>query len=219
MLHSCQAEQAKIPRIFISTFRAGPSAGKISEETDKHYRMSSDSLLDRAQKLDARALAAIHDRYYPAVYRYIRYRLDNEQMVEDLSSEVFLRLLDHLHRQKGPINDLRAWLLGTSANLVNDHLRQKYRRPQEVLDNHERLPSTDNPESQVEQNDSHREVREAMQKLTNEQQHVLALRFSQGLSLEETAQVLEKTTGAIKVLQFRALATLRKLLSKSVHLM
>ena len=177
--------------------------------------MNSDSLLERAQKLDVQALALIHDHYYPVVYRYVRYRLDNEQIVEDLSSEVFLRLLDHLHRHKGVIHDLRAWLMGTAANLVNDHLRQKYRRPQEVLEDHEMLPATDDPEKQAEQNDAHREVREAMQHLTDEQQHVLALRFSQGLSVEETAQELDKSTGAIKVLQFRALAALRQLLGKT----
>jgi RNA polymerase sigma-70 factor (ECF subfamily) len=177
--------------------------------------MNSDSLLERAQKLDVQALGLIHDRYFPVVYRYIRFRLDNEQIVEDLSSEAFLRLLDHFHRQKGVIHDVRAWLLGTAANLVNDHLRQKYRRPQEVLEDHEMLPASDDPENQVEQNDAQREVRQAMRQLTEEQQHVLALRFSQGLSVEETAQVLDKSSGAIKVLQFRALAALRKLLSKT----
>jgi RNA polymerase sigma-70 factor (ECF subfamily) len=52
-----------------------------------------------------------------------------------------------------------------------------------------------------------------MQRLTREQQHVLALRFSQGFSVEETAKLMNKTIGAVKVLQFRALATMRTLLT------
>ena len=169
-------------------------------------------LLERAKKLDRQALAEIHDLYYPQVYRYVHYRLDNEQVVEDISAEVFLRLLDHLHQHKGEIHDLRAWLLGTAAHLVSDHLRQRYRKPLEDLENYDALPASDDPQRTVEHNDNHREVREAIQQLTREQQHVLALRFSQGLSVEETAQMMNKTAGAIKVLQFRALATLRKLL-------
>ncbi len=182
------------------------------QSANEAHRMNADRLLECAQNLDTQALAQIHDRYYPAVYRYVRYRLDNEQIVEDISSEVFLRLLDHLHRQKGEIHDLRGWLLGTASNLINDHLRQKYRRPTEDLDDHEALVSGENLHQTVEQNDNQRAVHQAMQKLTHEQQHVLALRFSQGLTLEETAQLMSKTIGAVKVLQFRALAAIRKLL-------
>jgi RNA polymerase sigma-70 factor, ECF subfamily len=174
--------------------------------------MNPNRLLERAETLDPQALAQIHDRFYPAVYRYVRYRLDNEQVVEDISSEVFLRLLNHFYQQKGEIHDLRAWLIGTASNLVNDHLRQKYRRPTENLEDHESLISDEDLHRTVEQNDNQRAVRQAMQQLTPEQQHVLALRFSQGMSVEETAQMMDKSIGAIKVLQFRALASIRKLL-------
>jgi RNA polymerase sigma-70 factor, ECF subfamily len=184
---------------------------KTSSTKDVHL-MSPDRLLECAQNLDPQALAQIHDRYYPAVYRYVRYRLENEQLVEDISSDVFLRLLDHLHRRKGEIHDLRAWLIGTASNLANDHLRQKYRRPTEDLEDHESLVASDDLHGEVEQNDNQRAVQRAMQQLTREQQHVLALRFSQGMSLEETAQMMNKTIGAIKVLQFRALTSIRKLL-------
>jgi RNA polymerase sigma-70 factor, ECF subfamily len=184
---------------------------QIQPANDFH-QMNADRLLECAQNLDTQALAQVHDRYYPAVYRYVRYRLDDEQVVEDISSEVFLRLLNHLHRQKGEIHDLRGWLLGTASNLVNDHLRQKYRRPTEDLNDHEWLASGDDPSRTAEHNDNQRAVRRAIQQLTRDQQHVLALRFSQGMTIEETAQLMNKTIGAIKVLQFRALASIRKLL-------
>jgi RNA polymerase sigma-70 factor, ECF subfamily len=189
----------------------GSAVFQIRSTQDAHL-MTPDRLLECAQNLDPQALAQIHDRYYPAVYRYVRYRLENEQIVEDISSEVFLRLLDHFHRQKGEIHDLRAWMIGTASNLVNDHLRQKYRRPTEDLEDHETLVATDDLHGTVEQNENQRAVQQAMQQLTREQQHVLALRFSQGMSIEETAQMMNKTIGAIKVLQFRALASIRKLL-------
>jgi RNA polymerase sigma-70 factor (ECF subfamily) len=184
---------------------------QINSTKDTHG-MNAELLLERAHQMDTQALAQVHDRYYPAVYRYVRYRLDNEQVVEDISADVFLRLLDHLHHRKGEIHDLRAWLLGTASNLVNDHLRQKYRRPTENIEEHEWIPSNDDLHQTAEQNESQNAVRDAMNHLTREQQHVLALRFSQGFSVEETAQTMNKTAGAVKVLQFRALAAIRKLL-------
>ncbi len=175
---------------------------------------ASDRLLERALSLDTQALARLHDRCYPVVYRYVRYRLEDEQLVEDISSEVFLRLLDHIHRHKGEIRDLRAWLLGTASNLINEHLRQKYRRRTENLTDHETLSSNEDVHHAAEQSDRRKAVRQAMHHLTNEQQHVLALRFSQDLSIEETARLMNKTTGAVKVLQFRALAAIRKIINR-----
>jgi RNA polymerase sigma-70 factor (ECF subfamily) len=182
------------------------------ESADSARIMNQDILLERAQRLDEQSLAQIHDRYFPVVYRYVRYRLDDDQIVEDISSDVFLRLLDHLHKRKTEIHDLRAWLLGTASNLVNDHLRHKYHKPQESLSDHETRSSSDDPQRTAEDNERQNIVRKAMRKLTREQQHVLALRFSQELSIEETAHIMNKTTGAIKVLQFRALTSLRKIL-------
>jgi RNA polymerase sigma-70 factor, ECF subfamily len=179
---------------------------------DGSHAMSADTLLERAYHMDEQSLGIIHDRFFPVVYRYVRYRLEDEQVVEDISSDVFLRLLDHLHKHKSDIRDLRAWLLGTASNLVNDYLRHKYRKPVENLADHEKLATNDDPQRSAEDREHQSIVRRAMQKLTREQQHVLALRFSQELSIEETAQMMRKSSGAIKVLQFRALASLRKLI-------
>lgn len=177
--------------------------------------MEPETLLARARDLDEQALAAIHDQYYPTVYRYVRYRLEDEQMVEDIASEVFLRLLDTLNRRSADIRDLRAWLLGTTANLINDHLRRKYRRPVENIEDFEFLAGLDNPSDSVEVNEQQRQIRKALRHLTSDQQQVLSLRFLLECSIEETARVMRKTEGAVKVLQFRAIASLRKFLEDS----
>jgi RNA polymerase sigma-70 factor, ECF subfamily len=189
------------------TRRTLASAGSM----ERYHTIHPDTLLERAYRLDEQSLAIIHDHFFPMVYRYVRYRLEDEQIVEDIASDVFLRLLDHLHKHKSDIRDLRAWLMGTASNLVNDHLRHKYRKPIENLADYETLTAGDDPQRSTEDREHQSIVRRAMQKLTREQQHVLALRFSQELSIEETAQMMRKTAGAIKVLQFRALASLRKL--------
>lgn len=179
--------------------------------------MEPDSLLARAHELDEQALAVLHDQHYPSVYRYVRYRLEDDLIVEDISAEVFLRFLNTLHRKNGEIRDVRAWLLGTAANLINDHLRRKYRRPEENLENLEFLASIDSPEHAAESNDRNRQVRSALGQLTPDQQQVLSLRFALECSVEETARIMRKTSGAVKVLQFRALASLRRMLEGKDH--
>jgi RNA polymerase sigma-70 factor (ECF subfamily) len=177
--------------------------------------MEPETLLARARDLDDQALAAIHDQYYPIVYRYVRYRLEDDQVVEDIAADVFLRLLDALSRRSSDIRDLRAWLLGTTANLINDHLRRKYRRPIENIEDFEFLSGLDNPVNSVEINEQQQQVRGALEQLTTDQQQVLSLRFLLECSIEETARVMRKTEGAVKVLQFRAIASLRKFLEDS----
>jgi RNA polymerase sigma-70 factor, ECF subfamily len=172
--------------------------------------MEPEKLLERARALDESALASIHDLYYPTIYRFVRYRLEDEQVVEDIAAEVFLRFLEALTRRTTEIRDLRAWLMGTTANLINDHLRRKYRRPVEDLEDYEFLPGKENPEGSAETNEQQNMVRQSMHRLTHDQQLVISLRFLLDCSIEETARLMRKTEGAVKVLQFRALASLRK---------
>lgn len=64
--------------------------------------MHSKDLPERARQLEPSTLTQIHDRYYPEIYRYVRFRLQDEHVCEDIAGEVFLRLLDALHKQRGP---------------------------------------------------------------------------------------------------------------------
>jgi len=180
--------------------------------------MITDDQLLRAQRLDTSTLAEIHDLYYPQVYRYVRYRLDDEQVYEDITSEVFLRLLDALHKKHGPAQNLRAWLFGTASNQVNDHLRARYTRKIDVIDGDGFDPAGGiHPGDLFDEEWMQQQVVVALQELTPEQQHVLALRFSDERSLDETANILGKSVAAVKALQFRAIASLRRLLEERIR--
>ncbi len=166
---------------------------------------------DRLRKLDPAAIGAAHKRYYGELYRYATYRLGDPDLAEDLASEAFLRLLDSLQRQKGPLQNLRAWLFGTLSNMIHDHYRRSYRHPagnlaEDILD------PAPGPAGQTEKRDQLRAVAQAMRSLTAEQQHVLSLRFGSQLSIEETARLMGKKPNAVKALQFRALRALRSAL-------
>jgi RNA polymerase sigma-70 factor (ECF subfamily) len=179
--------------------------------------MQSEDTLIRARQLDTLTLTQIHDRFYPEIYRYVRFRLDDEQVCEDIVSEVFLRLLDALHKQRGPQENLRGWLFGTASNLVNDHLRFRYSHRVEPLDDHTGLSDDRHPESAFEQIWQQEQVRNAVRQLTPEQQHVLALRFAEDRSLDEAANIMGKTVTAIKALQFRAIGALRRAMKHKVR--
>jgi len=169
---------------------------------------------DGLRHLDPETVTAIHEQYYPMLFRYARYRLGDPLLAEDVAAETLMRLLDAVSKGRMPNTSLSGWLMGTAANLVNQYYRKLYRRQTVALEDQpeDSLPSSDehSPHIQAERHDQMLILRQAMQQLTPEQQHVLALRFGSELSLKETAEIMGKKVNAIKALQFRALASLRK---------
>ena len=175
---------------------------------------SQTALLKRVRKRDLRALGEIHDRYYPALYRYALFRLGDDAAAQDVASEVFLRLLDALRAGRPPQTSLGGWLFGVAAHLVVDHFR---RAPRESVPLSEAMLSHASPTAEAENNILHRQLRAAIRQLTVEQQAVLALRFGDGCSLEQTAEALSKSVNAVKALQFRATEALRRVLVEIEH--
>jgi len=165
--------------------------------------------LEGLRKLDSQSVGTVYDRYFPEVYRYVRYRIGDETTAEDIASDVFVRLLEATQKKQGPQSNLRGWLIATASNAVNDHYRRNYRRPVEVLS--ETMPDgAPGIHTEIDLREQQHLVQSALSQLTPEQQHVLALRFGQGYSLEETAAILDKNINAVKALQFRALAALQR---------
>jgi RNA polymerase sigma-70 factor (ECF subfamily) len=169
---------------------------------------SDAALLARARDLDGRALALIHDQYYPALYRFALYRLGETEAAADVAAEVFVRLLDALHAGRAPQTSLRGWLFGVAGHLVADHFRRKPAAPLS-----DALPDGQSVTGEVEARLTRGAVQTELRRLTDEQQQVLALRFGDGFSVEETAATLGKSVTAVKALQFRAVEALRRALS------
>ena len=166
-------------------------------------------VLDGLQNLNQQVISAIYDQYFPEIYRYVLYRMSDPQLAEDIASDVFIRLLEAAQSGRAPKKNLKGWLLSTASHVVMDHLRRKYRRPEEEL--FDTMPDlSPGIASEIDQREQNRVVNDAYSKLTPEQQNVLALRFGQGYSLEETAALMDKKVNAVKALQFRALASLQR---------
>jgi RNA polymerase sigma-70 factor (ECF subfamily) len=170
------------------------------------------ALLARARQFDTEALAQIHDSYYGPIFRYVAFRVSDRDSAEDLTSDVFMRFLSALRQRNPPSTTLRGWLYAVAANVVSDHLRKRYRAPQVELD--EAIVSREaGPAEVVEAALAREDLRQAMAGLTEEQQHVIALRFGHELPIQEVARTIGKTEGAVKQLQARAIAALARILA------
>lgn len=163
---------------------------------------------DCLDNLDPQAVTAVYNQYFPEIFRYVQYRLGDDALAEDISSEVFFHLLKAVKDECRPVKNLRGWLIGTARHMVVDHIRLKYRHPcDEISDAIEY--EGDDPCEEVEKRDNAQTLQLALIQLTEDQQQVLALRFGQGFSLEETAALMNKKINAIKALQYRALNALQ----------
>ena len=168
------------------------------------------------RKLDSQSVSGIYDQYFSEIYRYVRYRIDDDNVAEDLASDVFVRLLESVQKNLEPQTNLKGWLIATASNAVNDYLRRQYRRPVEELS--ESMPDEGlSIQVQMDLREQNQLVQNAYAQLTHEQQDVLALRFGQGYSLEETARSMKKNVNAIKALQFRAWASLQRQIGEMTH--
>lgn len=173
--------------------------------------------LEGLKKLDSQVVGAVYDRYFADVYRFVYYRLSDEHVAEDISSDVFIRLLEAAKKGRGPQTNLKGWLLSTASHAVTDHLRQVYKQPKEVLS--ELIPngSASSLTEEVDRREMVKSFQQAYTRLSLEQQNVLALRFGDGCSLEETARLMQKNVNAVKALQFRALAALQRTIGEVAH--
>ncbi len=165
--------------------------------------------LARLRRLEPEAITAVHMRFYSQLFRYAAYRTGDQQVAEDIAADVFLRLLEALKKGRGPTTSISGWLHRTAAHAISDHFRQALRQPTERLAE-QTVSAEAGPLQSAEASEQAEAVREAMAKLTEAQQHVLALRFGSGLSLQDTATALGKEPNAVKALQFRALQSLKR---------
>ena len=169
-----------------------------------------DRLLARARRGDRRAIGEIYERYFDAIYQFIRWRVDDPAVAEDLTSEVFIKLLSALQSSAAPADSLRGWLFRVARNSLYDH----YQRPVPTTSLDEALPlaADADTEAQFIRATEVERVQHALRTLAVDQQEVLILRFGQMLNLEATADSMGKSVSAIKSLQFRAINSLRRAL-------
>jgi RNA polymerase sigma-70 factor (ECF subfamily) len=168
-------------------------------------------LLQAALRFDQRTLGQIYDLYSPGLYRYAFRFLGDISVAEDCVADTFSRFLKAIRARRGPKDYLKAYLYRIAHNWIVDY----YRRAPDVTELLETQPGNDDsPEQKADLRFVRAETRRAILQLTADQQRVIGLKFLEDWNNEEIAQAMDKPVGAVKALQHRALATLKRILEK-----
>jgi RNA polymerase sigma-70 factor (ECF subfamily) len=171
------------------------------------------ALVELARSGDKEAFGQLYDHYQPSVYRFLYYRVGSMPLAEDLTAETFFRALRSMHSFRWQGKDFGAWLMTIARNLTADHFKAGRTRLEQTTEDMQTLDSTsDSPEAEVLSSLTNESLLRALGELPTEQRECLIMRFLQGLSIAETAEILGRSSGAVKQLQLRGVRNLAKLI-------
>ncbi|WP_372452559.1 sigma-70 family RNA polymerase sigma factor [Pseudonocardia nigra] len=194
---------------------AGAHAGEAADHPDE---TGAWALVKASQAGDMVAFGELFDRYYDVVYRYVLFRMGDRTLAEDVTQETFVRALRRITSVSYQGRDIGAWFVTIARNLIFDHVKSsRYRLEQTTSEIVELSPSTGGPEQQVLDGATNDELLRCVRKLNPDQQECIQLRFLQGLSVAETARIMDRNEGAVKALQHRAVRRLAQLLPEGLR--
>lgn len=172
-------------------------------------------LVVRAQKGDLDAIGELYDLHHQAVFLYFRTRLDDPMLAEDLTGDVFRRMLTSLSQYQHRGLPFRAWLFRIAHNLLVDYIEREVGTVHVRVDEKSLADEhAEDPILVVEKKQAVELAYQALSELTPSQREILVLRFLSGLSLREVAFALNLTEDSVKSHQRRGLASLRLLLTE-----
>ncbi len=174
------------------------------------WSLTDNDLINRAQNGDVDAMGELYDRHQAKIFKYVRARIYNHQMAQDLTGEIFLKMVANIQSFRQMGLPFTAWLYRIAHNhLINAIQQDKtdLNLPISLAMNNSR--PLDNPAVLVEEKLQFNEIAIALEKIDPIQGEVIILRFLAGLSLQETADSLDKTVASIKATQYRGLRALQ----------
>ncbi|QZY29451.1 sigma-70 family RNA polymerase sigma factor [Nocardioides coralli] len=189
-----------------------------SSEDDEAERSRLIALVELARGGDKDAFGMLYDHYQGSVYRFLFYRTRSQQLAEDLTSETFFRALRSMSNFRWQGKDFGAWLMTIARNLCTDHFKAGKTRLEvttEDMATHD--DATEGPEPAVLASLTNEVLLQTLGELPDEQRDCLIMRFLQGMSIAETAEVLGRSDGAVKQLQLRGVRNLAKRLPEGVR--
>ncbi len=171
-------------------------------------------LVQRAIRRDREAFAQLYDRFVDKIFRYVYYKVGTRAEAEDLTAQVFMKAWEAIGHYRWMDRPFAAWLYRIAHNSVVDYFRTH--REVSSLDE---MPFIEQEnaatlEELTQQHMTADVLRRAIRRLTQDQQRVILLRFIEGYSTEQVAQILNKQPGAVRTLQHRALAGLSNVFRK-----
>lgn len=175
------------------------------------------SLLERIQQGDRDAVMEAYEVHFADLYRFVRLRVPQATLAEDIVSDVFVTLLECVGKPNAPRSHLRGWLFKVARTQLQAHLQSignaRIALQWESLEEWMPAMIESNPEHLLGDVFDQQRLQHALNMLNSDHQEVLLLRFGQQLSLQETAETVGKSISAVKSIQFRALQTLRQIMT------
>jgi RNA polymerase sigma-70 factor (ECF subfamily) len=194
----------------------GDQAASSEESAEERTRLIA--LVELARTGDSEAFGMLYDHYQGSVYRFLFYRTRSSTLAEDLTSETFFRALRNMQNFRWQGKDFGAWLMTIARNLATDHFkagRTRLELTTEDMGLHD--DATEGPEHSVLASLTNELLLKALTELPSEQKDCLIMRFLQGMSIAETAEVLGRSEGAVKQLQLRGVRNLAKLMPEGIR--
>ena len=180
----------------------------------RHDEAAIGALVDRAATGDASAFAGLYDAYAPRLRRFLRHQLGDSDVAEELLQRTFVKMIEALPRYRRRGVPFGAWVFRIARNGVTDHRRTAHPGvPLDVVA--ERAAEAGDPVAAAEREHDRAGLRVALDALPADQREVLVWRFFAELTPAETAAMMGRSNGAVRVLQHRALAALRGILESN----
>lgn len=182
-------------------------------ETAAYDEIDIRRLVNKAINGDVEAFGELYSVYLDRIYRYVFYQVNNKVIAEDLTEEIFIKAWRGIGKYKWTGQRFTAWLYRIAHNHVIDHFRTS--RQHQPLKGE--IPSDDNqPQQELEIKQMQQSLLRAISSLPQQQKQVIILKFIEGLDNRAIEQTMGKSQGAIRVMQMRALAALRRILNEEM---
>jgi RNA polymerase sigma-70 factor (ECF subfamily) len=168
-------------------------------------------IVRRAQDYDEAALQSLYETYHPKVYNYAFLQMGDVQAAEDLAADVMLKMIESIRKYQFKGLPFSAWVFRIARNRLIDLHRRRRRRGE--VDLSESLAGTlASPQAMAELALQRGQIQVALKYLTEEQRQVIVLKFIEGFDNRSVGSIMGRSEGAIKSLQHRALASLKRVL-------
>jgi len=189
--------------------KAAPASAGAAGRADRGEVAAEWELVRRAQRYEEDALQQLYEKYHPKIYNYAFLQMGDVQAAEDLAADVMLKMLESVRKYEFKGLPFGAWVFRIARNRLIDLHRRRKRRGE--VDLNEALVSTlSNPQALAELALDRGQIQVALKYLTDEQRQVIVLKFIEGFDNRSIGRVMGRSDGAIKSLQHRALAALRR---------
>ncbi len=172
------------------------------------------NIIERAVRGESSAFGLLYDYYQPKIYRFIYLKVSHREEAEDLTHQVFLSSWQNINKYEFKGFPFSSLLYQIARNRVIDYYRTKKKNIS--LENIAEPGIKSFTEETIDNNLNFKKIKQAINQLNSDQQDVIIMRFIEDFSPQETARAINKSCGAVRLLQYRAIKNLRKILNSKL---